>query len=399
MTKTFNDGQHKIAAGRPITVTVLQMSGPNEFQDVLLGDSKLKPVLVSPGDISFIEKANQILKDRGQRQVPTGDCPPIVWVPTGFAMWQPMAEALGWPNKPISWKQLVELAGDPQGWARYGHPEWGKFTIGHSHPEPSTTGFNVLASLAYAAAGKTEGLTAADVRSPAVVDAFRKLENETYHYGSSTSQLLNLMVAGGPGYLHAASTSETSFLWTMTHQKAKLQFPWAFIFPAEGTFWSDNPTCILSESWVSDDQQEAAKIYRDFLLGPVAQDKAVQIGLRPASASTPLHCPICLAMGTDPTVTPKTVPPLPGVDGDTNAAIMDVFRQTKKKATVALLLDTSASMQGVAIKNAVGGAVAFLERLHPDDEVEAYAFNERGHPYRAIRSRWGLGGEAGSNGQ
>jgi Ca-activated chloride channel family protein len=289
-------------------------------------------------------------------------------------MWRPMAEALGWPDKPIGWKQIVELAGDPQGWARYGHPEWGQFTFGHSHPEHSTFGFNVLASLAYAAAGKTKDLTPQDIRSQPVVDAFRKVEQETFHYGVSTSKLLNLMVAGGPGYLHAATTSETAFLWAMIHQADMLRYPWAFIFPAEGTFWSDNPTCIVTESWVTEERRQAARIYRDYLLSPAAQEKAVQIGLRPAAPGSVLHCPICLEKGTDPRVTPETVPPLAGVSGDTNAAIIDVFRETKKKATVALLLDTSSSMEGVAMKNAAAGAAEFLTQLHRDDEIEAFMF-------------------------
>jgi Ca-activated chloride channel family protein len=342
------------------------------MQNVLEG-SQLKPVLWSPGDASWIDQANQILKDRGQRQIATNDCPSIVWIPTGFAMWRNMAEALGWPDKPIGWKQIIELAGDPQGWARYGHPEWQRFTFGHSQPPYSTFGFNVLASLAYAAAGKTEGLTPADVRSQQVVDAFRTVEKETFHYGASTSSLLNLMAQYGPRYLHAATTSETAFLYSAVKQP---DLQWPFIFPAEGTFWSDNPTCILKGSWVSEEQQAAAKIYRDFLLSPAAQSRAVEIGLRPADPKTPLQCPICLEKGTDPRVTPKTVPPLGGVSGETNDAILDVFKATKKKATVALLLDTSTSMEGVAMKNAVAGAKGFLTRLHKDDEIEAYMFND-----------------------
>ena len=80
-----------------------------------------------------------------------------------------------------------------EGWGRYGHPEWGQFKFGHTHPEQSSTGFNILASLAYAAAGKTEGLTPEDVRSQAVVEAFRRLERDTYHYGTSTRSLLTVM--------------------------------------------------------------------------------------------------------------------------------------------------------------------------------------------------------------
>ena len=43
-------------------------------------------------------------------------------------MWRPMAEALGWPKKPVSWEQLIELANEPKGWSSYGHPEWGRMS-------------------------------------------------------------------------------------------------------------------------------------------------------------------------------------------------------------------------------------------------------------------------------
>jgi Ca-activated chloride channel homolog len=376
VTKDFNDARKVTAAGRPIRAEMLQVSGPEEMMQNVMDGTRLKPVLWSPGDLSWIDQANQLLQDKGQAPIVKEDCPRVVYVPTGFAMWRPMAEALGWPNTPIGWKQIVGLAADPQGWAKYGHPEWGKFTFGHSHPEQSSTGFNMLASLAYAAAGKTEGLTPEDVRGETVKDAFRKVEKDTYHYGTSTSGLLNLMARRGPSYLHAATSSETAMLKTNDLDKDTMHWPFVFIFPAEGTFWSDNPTCILTANWVSPEQREAAKIYRDFLLAPPQQDKAVQIGLRPAAPGIALHCPVCLEKGTDPGVTPQKVPPLASVSGDTNAAIIDNFKETKKKATVIVVLDTSQSMTGTKIKSAVDGSKEFLSRLDRNDEVVVYMFGD-----------------------
>ena len=374
VTEAFNKSAVKTEQGHQIVVQMIQESSPGPtVKKIVAGE--LQPILWSPSDISWVEQANRLLKERGQGEIANGECPPIVYIPTGFAMWRPMAEALGWPDKPIGWKTIVELAGDPEGWAKYGHPEWGQFTFGHTHPEQSSTGFNILASLAYAAAGKTSALTPAEVKSAAVVAAFGKLEKDTYHYGTSTRGLLTLMGQRGPGYLHAASSSETSFIKNEEVLKSELIYPWAFIFPSEGVFWSDNPTCILQASWVSPEQREAAGIYRDFLLAPAQQDKAVQIGLRPAAPGIALHCPICLENGTDPGVTPQTVPPLAGVSGETNAAIIDVFKETKKNATVILVLDSSVSMAGDKLRSAVAATSNFISRLAPADRVQLYAFN------------------------
>lgn len=376
VTKDFAAAK-KTVAGRPIQVEILVEGGPGDSETKILNGT-LKPVLWSPGDLSGLEMVNQTLKDRNQAPLVSGNakdkCPPIVSVPTGFAMTRPMAEALGWPDKPIGWKQIIELASDPKGWAKYGHPEWGQFTFGHSHPEYSTTGFNLLASLAYAVAGKKADLTPADVKSQAVKDAFRILEQNTFIYGTSTTRLLNPMEQRGPSYLHAAMASETAVLYSFAHKRTA-NFPLVFIFPAEGTYWMDNPTCILETNWVSAGQAEAAKIYRDYLLSPASQDKAVDIGLRPVLPSTAIHCPICFEGGTDPRINRQTAP-LETVSGATKGAIIDVFKETKKKATVALLLDTSRSMEGVKIKNAVAGAVEFLDRLDHDDEIYAYKFSD-----------------------
>jgi Ca-activated chloride channel family protein len=173
------------------------------------------------------------------------------------------------------------------------------------------------------------------------------------------------------------TSSETSTLKTNEVNKDSMQFPFVFIFPAEGAFWMDNPFCILDGDWVSAEQHEAAELYRDFLLEPAQQDLAVTIGLRPADPAIPLHDPISLDFGTDPRVNPQNVPPLAAVDGDTRLAIIDLFKQTKKKATVMVVLDTSGSMQGDKLTSAIGGTNEFMRRLATEDEIYLYQFSNK----------------------
>jgi Ca-activated chloride channel family protein len=86
-----------------------------------------------------------------------------------------MAEALGWPDEPISWDTLVALSADPEGWGRYGHPEWGAFKFGHTHPDHSNSGLLLLTALAYSTFDRTEGLTPEMVESRPFVDALRSV--------------------------------------------------------------------------------------------------------------------------------------------------------------------------------------------------------------------------------
>jgi Ca-activated chloride channel family protein len=373
-TEPFNAQRFKTASGKTISVTVMEEGSPGDAQQAVI-DGEIQPVVWSPGDISWVETANQVWQDLGKGALVTGECPRIVYAATGFAMWEPMAKAMGWPDTPIGWDDIVALAADVEGWGRYGHPEWGQFKFGHTHPEHSNTGFFVLATLVYNSLDAPSGLTPELVKSDPVIEAFKKVELNTYHYGYSTRALSVLMAHQGPSYLHALTSSETSVLATNKYEPDKL-FPYVFIFPAEGTFWSDNPFCILDTEWVSDEEREAAEIYRDFLLQPEQQDLAVSIGLRPANPDVPLHCPICLEYYTDPRVSPETVPPLENVSGETAEAIIDVFNQTKKKATTVLVLDTSGSMSGDKIRMAKEGVVRFLEELDKDDEVMVYLFSD-----------------------
>ncbi len=374
-TERFNNADIRLKGGNPVHVEILREGAPLGIQESILNGT-ITPTIWSPGEISWVDSANQIRKDLGKPPLVTEVCPPIVYAATGFAMWRPMAESMGWPDNPIGWDEIVALAADPQGWASYGHPEWGTFKFGHAHPEQSTTGFTMMATLVYNALDRTNGLTPEMVKSEPVREAFRAVEAHTYHYGLSTRGLMTLMAQRGPSYLHAVTSSETSTLKTNEVQKDILQFPFVFIFPAEGTFWMDNPFCILDADWVSAEQHEAAVLYRDFLLADEQQDLAVTIGLRPADPKIGLHAPISLEYGTDPRVSPQIVPPLAVVDGDTGAAIVDLFKETKKKANVVIVLDISQSMLGDKIKNAIQGTINFIGRLAKDDQVYVYLFND-----------------------
>jgi Ca-activated chloride channel family protein len=104
---------------------------------------------------------------------------------------------------------------------------------------------------------------------------------------------------------------------------------------------------------------------------------AVDGGLRPVDASIALHSPLALEDGTDPRVTMESVPALASPSADVAGAVQDVFHQTKKKATVIIVLDTSGSMEGDKIRTAVEATSSFLKRLEKDDEVFVIPFADQ----------------------
>lgn len=372
-TEKFNAAQIRTGAGNPVFVRVQHVTSGGSQADILNG--KIQPTVWSPGDMSWVNETNQVWRDRTGQPLITENCRPTAYAPVGFGMWRPFAEALGWPDKPISWQTLVELAADPQGWARYGHPEWGEFKFGHTHPNYSNSGLLIMTALAYDALDLKAGLTAANVKSDPVITAFEQVEFHTYHYGVQNRDLISLMARRGPSYLHAINTSEAEILKANVDLKNQLRYPLVFIFPAEGTFWTEQPFCTLNATWVSPEQAEAARLYRDFLLAREQQDLAVDNYLRPVDTSIPLRAPLTLEGGTDPRVTTAQVPALESPSAPATAAIKDVFLQTKKKATVVLVLDVSGSMQGEKIANAAESTASFIRRLERDDEVIVLPFN------------------------
>ncbi len=365
--------EHKTTAnGKKISLQIRSVSSGGSIEDLLAG--KLKPVVWSPGSDTWVKR----LKTDQRKPLISHDCQPIVYTPLGFAMWRPMAEALGWPDKLIGWKTIVELASDPQGWQRYGHPEWGKFYFGHAHPKYGNSGLLAMTSFVYGMAGKTDTLTVADVYVPAVEEASRALAQNTAKYGIVTEDLVELMMREGPHYLHAIVTYESEAIRLNLDHPDDLRFPIAFIFPAEGTFWGDHPYCILDKAdWVNPDQIEAAQLFRDYLLHPDQQALAVSSLLRPLDPQIALREPLSLAQGTDPRITPKTIAPLAIPSAEVSTAIIDLFMITKRKATVLIALDTSGSMEGQKIRSATNATGEFLKRLQPDDKVGILSFSSQ----------------------
>jgi Ca-activated chloride channel family protein len=107
---------------------------------------------------------------------------------------------------------------------------------------------------------------------------------------------------------------------------------------------------------------------------------AVENYLRPADETIPLHAPLALENGTDPTVTIEDVPNLESPSAEVAAAVQDVFFNTKKPATIVLVVDTSGSMSGEKIKGAAEGTSNFINNIHPRDEVYVIGFADDPYP-------------------
>jgi Ca-activated chloride channel family protein len=232
----------------------------------------------------------------------------LVLSPVIIAMWREKAEALGWPDQAIGWADISRLATAQQGWAAYGHPEWGVFKFGHTNPEYSYSGLVSILAIAYAAAGKQSTLTPTDLTNPQLRVFVEEVLTSVSHYGRSTGFFAESMFhceQGGPSYLSAAILYENL---VVVQEQKRLEGkgceakhpPVVAIYPAEGTFWTDHPYIILNAPWVTEEQRTAAREFEAFLLAEPQQRRAMAAGFRPADPNISYTSPLDSAHGVDP---------------------------------------------------------------------------------------------------
>ena len=356
----FNQSGAKVN-GRPIVVEGMNKSSGAARTEIRQGS--LKPTIWSPSSSAWLEVLKQ---EQANPNVATFQRP-LVLTPVVISMWRPMAEALGWPNKQIGWSDLLALINDPEGWGKFNHPEWGRFSWGHTDPEISTTALSTVLAEFYAATKKSKGLTVADVQAPESQQFLRQLGQGIKHYGYNTLVFSDNMEKYGMSYISAFPMEEITLV---EFNKAAPTTPLVAIYPREGTFWHDNPFIIMADA--TPDEQAAARQLYDFLLSAESQQAALQYGFRPANSAVPITAPVSTEFGVDPSQ-PRTLLEVP--PGDVLVAAKNAWAANRKRANIVLVVDTSGSMRGDKIEEAKAGLDLFISRLLAEDRVALITFN------------------------
>lgn len=365
VVKRYNDAANKLPSGQQIVITATPMGSADSLNRILSGE--LKPTVWSPASKILIPVANDAWgKANNGAKLVEDNAPQLVLSPVVIGMWEPMARALGWPDKPIGWGDIAELAASGKTWADYGRPEWGPFQFGHTHPDYSNSGIASILAVAYAGTNKTRGLTAADVNADATKQFMADVEGSVIHYGESTGFFGTQMFTRGPSYLSAAVLYENLIIQSRDKTRyPNLSLPIVAIYPKEGTFWTDNPYGILNAPWVSAEQREAATAFQNYLLATPQQQLALQYGFRPADLNVPLGAPIIAENGVDPQQ-PRTLLEVPSAD--VIAAVRGIWGENKKRVDVMAVLDISGSMEDEQrLEQAKGALKTFIGQLSDED--------------------------------
>ncbi|MBO9390795.1 MAG: VWA domain-containing protein [Roseiflexus sp.] len=374
MVEKFNAAGQKTAGGATIRVVATPMGSADSMNQILSG--AIQPTIWSPASRILLPVANDEWGKRNNGATLVDEnAPLLVLSPVVIAMWKPMAEVLGWPNRPLGWSDIAELAASGKTWADFGRPEWGPVQFGHTHPDYSNSGVSTIIALCYAAAGKTRGLTVADVQDPKVAKFVRDVQSGVIHYGESTGFFADQMFNRGPGYLSAAVLYENLVIESYDRNRyPSVSLPVVAIYPKEGTFWSDHPYAVLNAPWVSAEQREAADVFLRYLLDRPQQELALRYGFRPASTDVPVGAPITPENGVDPQQ-PQTLLDVPRPD--VLNAIRAIWTQNKKQVDVMAVLDVSGSMEDEArLEQAKEALRTFVEQLQDDDGFGLTIFSD-----------------------
>ena len=371
LTAELNAEGPRLRSGERVRVETVPMGSGQAIDEIFEG--RRQPHLVSPASAAFIELGNARSRATTGGDL-VGRTQSLVLSPVVIGMWKSMAEALGHGQKRIGWAEILEMSRRESGWAELGHPEWGAFKLGHTHPELSNSGLIALFAQVYAGAGKVAGLKLEDVERPAVGRYLEGIQASIVHYGTSTGFFGRKMFDGGPGYLSAAVLYENMVIESYNQQPAPV-LPLVAIYPKEGTFWSDHPIGLVERPWVSEKHREAADLYIRYLLARPQQERAIHYGFRPADPAIALGAPFDAAHGVDARE-PQTTLPFPSVE--VMDAIRRLWHERKKKADVVLVFDRSGSMKDHnRMPSARDGALRLLSMLHDQDSFSLLPFSDQ----------------------
>jgi Ca-activated chloride channel homolog len=360
LIKRFNESGAR-TGGKRVFVDAKNVSSGEVQSEVAAG--KLQPVLWSPASSFW----GRLLNYQADQELVADENPSIVRTPVVIAMWEELADAYGYPQRPLGYKQLAELA--VGGWKVAGKPQFGPFRYVHTNPDFSTSGLSAVAASYYAAAGKREGLRVADI--PGARAQVKRLERSIVHYGDTTLFISDEMRRHGLGYASAAAMEETTLI--AFNREAGDGPRLVAVYPSEGTFVSDNPLITLRGPWVTREQKAAADVFAHFLAREITPEVAGRYGFRPGDESAAPAGQVNAANGVDPTQ-PETILSVP--EAKVLARIKAAWHADRKPANVMVVLDNSLSMsEENKLQYAKEGLEAFLAEAAPQDRIGLTKFS------------------------
>lgn len=239
----------------------------------------------------------------------------------------------------------------------------------HTAPTRSNSGLQTLVAMFAEVSGKSpDQLSLADVRAHA--QAVAAIEKHITRYGSSTDGLARAMQRNGVFWASVGSVYESSVVEANSRREGNQERLQA-VYP-KASYTSTMRAILPDAPWVSGREKEAALLLIERLQQPELQRLAAEQGLRPANPAVAASR-ITAAYGADPRAVYDSLrAPKPEV---VEAMIRSWRDLVKKPSRVALVVDSSGSMQGDKLPSAQRSLQAYLDQLGPRDIVGLIDFD------------------------
>lgn len=362
LTDQFN-GQFKGKTGY-LPVKILTFS-PSDMVDAAL---KADPIFqaINPDSSIWLSKLSNEWAKAFANETSGSDALPIprqryslparfAASPVVIAMWEKVAQAMGWPNKAIGWNALQVQASQDANF------KW-------NHPSTAYAS-GLLATLAefYAGAGINRGLTTDLATQDSTLNYVKKVEGTVRFYGEGESAILDRLKKDGTSLLDAFVAQEQIVLrWNSENASPKL----VAIYPVEGTLWADHPLALLElyndfdHASLSNPQRDTYYEFTRFLLAGDTQKQVLAGGYRPMNLDLDLQAagsPFKGNPNVDP-LQPKTTLPVPAYPV---IQVVEGYRNYIKKPTnVVLVVDTSGSMSDASkLPQAQKALISFIGNI------------------------------------
>ena len=338
------------------TVTLLSMT-PADMEAALRAGQPSFDAAV-PDSSFWLPRLDSAWAQQTEQESLTGLVRRFMLSPVVIATWEDIAASLG--EQPSWGDFLRRVESDP-------NFRW-------SHPSAKTgPGFLALLGEAYYAAGKSWGLTAADLDRQATRDALSRLEKSVAQYGESEEATLTTLADKGPAYLSALVATERGVVRFNTTAKSARKL--RAVYPREGSAWADYPLTLLDGAWVTQQTRTLYVAYGDYLVAPAAQRTILAAAYRTVNPQVPLTdaaSPIKLVNGADPRQ-PQVALQIP--DEATVDRLLALWGQVKRHSRQVWVVDTSGSMGDsqklVRVKQAL---TVLIDQLNDQDEVALVRF-------------------------
>jgi Ca-activated chloride channel family protein len=353
----FNAQGLTSAEGDPLRVEAVQMDPETMVDAALAGEVQA----IVPDSSVWLDVLDRTYAERVAAEEVVGSQARLTsevtrWAvsPVVIAMWEGTAREMGWPDRPISWADLLDRAqGDPDF-------KW-------SHASTSSAS-GLLATLAefYAGAGVTRGLTEDLARSQAVTEYVGAIEKTVRFYGEGEWAVIQRVLNEGNDFLDAFVAQEQLVVYF--NQQPNRPGQLVAIYPAEGTLWEDHPLALIESPALTSLQRETYRAFREYLTSTPVQGRVLEAGYRPADLSIPIDgpdSPINAANGADP-AQPQTTLQIPSPS--VVQVVRDVWWLTKRHTNVYLVVDTSGSMAGQKLAQTQEALLTFIEQIKGDTE-------------------------------